>query len=57
MLKCHAKNCLEINHSDLVSLSKGNEYVNSQNFKRLSKSPFIIYGDFECFLIFSNDNN
>ena len=57
MLKCHAKNYLEINHSDLVSLSKGNEYVNSQNFKRLSKSPFIIYGDFECFLIFSNDNN
>ena len=50
------KNCLVINHRKSVFLPEENKFVNFQNFKRLIKAPFIIYGDFECVLILSTDN-
>ena len=43
-LECHVKNCLAINHKKLVLLLIEGQYVNFQNFKRLNKAPFIIYG-------------
>ena len=50
------KNCLAINHTKLVLLSEEGEYIDFQNFKRLAKTLFIIYGDFQCVLIPSTDN-
>ena len=51
------KNCLAINHWKTVLHPEENEYVNSENCKRLTKAAsFIIYGDFECVLIPSTNN-
>ena len=49
-------NCPAVNHTKSVLLPEEHEYVNSQNFKRFSKAPFIINGDFECVLTPSADN-
>ena len=56
VLESDVKNCLAINHTKPVLLPEENVSVNFQNFKRLTKAPFIIYGDFECVLIPSIDN-
>ena len=53
---CQLKDWLEIILTISVLLPKENEYVNLQNFKRLKKATFKIYGDFECMLIPSIDN-
>ena len=45
------KHCLENNLPNLVLLWEKHEYVKFQNFKRLTKAPFIIYASFECILI------
>ena len=37
-----------------INMKEG-AYINLQNLKKLTKAPFIIYGDFECVLIPSND--
>ena len=50
------KSFLAINHTKSVLLTEKDIYVNFQNFKTL-KAPFIIYGDFECILKPSVDNN
>ena len=43
---CCVKNCLPVDHTKSVLLPEENEYVNFQNFERLTKAPLIIYGDF-----------
>ena len=55
VLKCHVKNCLAISRTKSVLLPEEGQYVNFQNFKRLTKSPFIIHGDFERVLISSTN--
>ena len=45
-----------INHTKSVLISEEKEYVNFQNFKRLTKAPFIIYCDIEGDLIPSTDH-
>ena len=39
-----------------VLLPEEGVYINFQKFQRFTKEPFIIYGDFECILIFLTDN-
>ena len=56
VLEFHVKNCIVIDYTKSVLLPEENEYVDFQNFKRLIKTPFIIYGDFKCALIPSLDN-
>ena len=56
VLEFHVKNCLVIYHTKSVLLPEENEYVNFQNWKRLIKTPSIIYGDFECVLMPLTDN-
>ena len=55
-MECNAKNCLAINHRKSVLLTEEGQYVLFQNFKRLGKAPFIIYGDYEYVLIAVTDN-
>ena len=55
-LEYHVKKCLAINHIKSDLLYEEIEYINIQNFKRLAKSPFMIYGDSECVLIPLTDN-
>ena len=50
------KKIVAINHTKSLLISEENEYINFQNFKRLTKVPFILCGDFECVLISSTDN-
>ena len=47
---------LTINYTKSVILPGKCEYVNFQNFKRLTKTLFIICRDCECVLIPSTDN-
>ena len=56
VLECHIKNCFANNHIKSVFRPEQGQYINFKNSKRLIKGPFIIYGDFECVLIPSNDN-
>ena len=56
VLECLVKNCLAINHTKSVLYSEKGEYINLQNFERLAKTLFIIYGNFECILIPSTGN-
>ena len=49
------KNCLATNHTKGVLLPKEGTYISLQNLKKLTNAPFIIYGDFVCVLIPSND--
>ena len=51
------KNSLAINHKKSVVIPEEYTCVNFQNFKRLVKSLFIIYIDFECILKLSIDNS
>ena len=48
---------LSSNQSYKISfIPEANEYINFQNFIRLTKAPFITCDDFECVLIPSTDN-
>ena len=51
VLECQTKNGLAINNTKSVLFPEESQYVNFQNFKRLIKAAFIIYGDSEWFLI------
>ena len=55
-MKCHVKYYLAISHIKLVLLPEEGQYVNFENFKKLIKAPFIIFGDFGCVLIPSTNN-
>lgn len=48
------QNCLLINHTKSVLIRK--KIINLENFNRLTKTPFIIYRDFEYYLIPSTDH-
>ena len=56
VLEFHAKNCVVINHTKSVLLPEEDACIIFQNCKRLTRAPFIIYGNFECVLITSIDN-
>ena len=56
ILECHIKSILAINHTKSVLLPEENQYINFQNFKRLAKALFQMYGDVECVLIPLTDN-
>ena len=44
ILKCHIKDCLEINDKQRIIKPKNGEYVKFKNFeKNFKKSPFTIY--------------
>ena len=49
-LKCHIKDCFQINGKQTINMSKKSEYIKFKNFERKSKSPFMIYADFESIL-------
>ena len=55
-LTMSCKTCLGINHSKSVLLPEKNEFVTFQNFTKLTKAPFVRYGDFESVLIPLSDN-
>ena len=43
------KNCIATNNRKSVLLLEENEYVNFQNFERLTKAPFKTYGNLNVF--------
>ena len=57
VLECYVKKFLASNHTKSDLLAAKVVYVNFWNFKRLTKAPFVIYGNFECVLILSADNS
>ena len=56
VLELHVKICLVISHTKSVLLSEEGQYENFQIFKRFTKAPFIMYGNFEYVLIPSTDH-
>ena len=54
--ECHVRNFLVISHIKSVLLPEEGEYVNFQNLERLIEARFIIYDDFEYFLMHSTNN-
>ena len=52
----HVKHWLAINHTKSNLLPEEYEYVNFEYLKRLTKRPFIIFGDFKFILIPWIDN-
>ena len=51
ILKCHIKDCFEINSKQKNKMPKTGEYVKFKNYGRKLKSPSIIHGDFEWILV------
>ena len=51
MLKCHINDCFEINGKQRIKVPKEDGYVIFKHFKRKIRSPFLIYADFESFLV------
>ena len=45
------KYCFQINGKQTIKMPKKDEFVKFKNFKRKVKSPFMIYADFESFLV------
>ena len=45
------KDCFNINDKQKILMSKNGEYVKLENYERKTKSPFIIYADFESILV------
>ena len=43
-------------HKESALLPEEGAYISFQDFKILTKTSFIIYGDFKCVLIPSTDN-
>ena len=50
-LECHLKDCFKINDKQTIRRPKKNEYIKCKNFRRKTKSPFLIYADFESILV------
>ena len=55
ILKRHIKDYFKINGKEPIKMSRKGEYVIFKNFERKIKSPFIIYADFESFLVTENN--
>ena len=55
VLERYTKNYLVIYYTKSALLPEERAYINFQNFKRLTKASFIIYGDFEYVLIPSTE--
>ena len=51
ILKCHVKDCFEINGKQMIKMPKNDEYVRFKNYERKIKSPFMIYADFESIVV------
>ena len=51
----HTKISSKLSHKSVLLLEVGG-YIDVQNFKRLTKASFIIFGDPECVFILSTDN-
>ena len=51
LLKRHNKDCLKINSKQRIIKPKKGEYVKFKNYERKTKSPFMIYTDFEIILV------
>ena len=51
LLRCHIKDCFEINVKRMIKMPKKGEYVKFKNFERKMKSPFMIYANFESILV------
>ena len=45
-LKCHIKDCFNVNGKQTIEISKKDEYIKVKNLRRKIKSPFMIYVDF-----------
>ena len=56
LLGCHTKNCLAGSLTKSILVAEEGRYINFQNFKRLTKAPFIIYGHFKSILTALTDN-
>ena len=50
-IHCRRKNVFKITDKQMVKMPKKGEYVKFKNFQRTIKSPFMIYTDFEIFLV------
>ena len=51
ILKCYIKDYFKINGKQNILMPKKADYVKYKNYERKIKSPFIIYADFESFLV------
>ena len=51
ILKHHIKDCFKIYCKQKVIMSKNGKYVKFKNKERKTKSPFMIYADFESILV------
>ena len=51
ILKRHTKDCFKINGKQRIIITEKSEYVKLKNFERKTKSPFMIYADFEIILV------
>ena len=51
ILKRHIKDCFKINGKQRIIITEKSEYVKLKNFERKTKSPFMIYADFEIILV------
>ena len=49
--KCHIKDCFTKDGKQKAVMPKKGKYVKFKNYERKIKSPFIIYTDFEIFLV------
>ena len=50
-LKCHIKDCFEINGKQTIKIPKKGQYIKLKNFGRKLKSPFLNYADFKRILV------
>ena len=55
ILKRHIKYYFKINGKQKIKMSKKGEYVKLKNYERKTKSPFMIYADFESILVPENN--
>ena len=51
ILKCYIKDYFKTNGKQKILMPKKADYVKYKNYERKIKSPFIIYADFESFLV------
>ena len=54
-LKYYIKDCFKINDKETIKMPKKGIYIKFKNFRRKSKSPFMIHAGFESILV-SEDN-
>ena len=51
ILKCLIKDCFKINCKQRIKIPKKSEYVRFKTFERKVRAIFMIYADFESFLV------